>query len=159
MSDTARHGAVGALLDEYARAIKELQKLIETIPGEVLTRIIDPHTHDENCRSVQSILTHVVSAGFGYATSIYNLKGHNAVRPDKVFHREAGAYINDLDKVFAFTEHVFAGVKDHELEEYNEALKIRTSWGQHYDREQLMEHAIVHILRHRRQIAGILARI
>jgi hypothetical protein len=29
---------------------------------------------------------------------------------------------------------------------------MMTSWGQLYDIEQLMEHAIVHVLRHRRQI-------
>jgi hypothetical protein len=29
---------------------------------------------------------------------------------------------------------------------------IRSSWGVVYDLEQLLEHAIVHVLRHRRQI-------
>ena len=30
--------------------------------------------------------------------------------------------------------------------------KMKVSWGQEYDLEQLLEHAIVHILRHRRQV-------
>jgi hypothetical protein len=31
-------------------------------------------------------------------------------------------------------------------------VRMDTHWGQTYDLEQLLEHAIVHILRHRRQI-------
>ncbi len=30
--------------------------------------------------------------------------------------------------------------------------KLTTSWGQKYDLEQLIEHAIVHVMRHRWQI-------
>ena len=37
--------------------------------------------------------------------------------------------------------------------------KIITSWGQSYDFEQLFEHAIVHILRHRRQIERFLIKM
>jgi len=33
---------------------------------------------------------------------------------------------------------------------------MKTSWGENYDFEQLLEHAIVHILRHRRQIERLL---
>ena len=36
---------------------------------------------------------------------------------------------------------------------------IKTEWGQEYDFEQLLEHAIVHILRHRRQIERFLIKI
>jgi hypothetical protein len=39
-----------------------------------------------------------------------------------------------------------------------EAIKTvaNTAWGQVYDFEQFMEHAIVHVLRHRRQIERFL---
>jgi len=37
------------------------------------------------------------------------------------------------------------------------AVKIDAPWGAHYDMEQLLEHAIVHILRHRRQIERFLS--
>ena len=46
----------------------------------------------------------------------------------------------------------FSEINDDELEQFDDALKIKTGWGQLYDIEQLTEHAIVHILRHRRQI-------
>jgi uncharacterized damage-inducible protein DinB len=147
-----RNGATGALLDEYERAIAELISLINKIPDDRLVIITDHDTADENCRSVQTILSHVVHAGFGYATAIYNSKGHTAARPGKTFHTTVGEYSRDLNDMFAYTGQVFKDIGNDELEEFNDSLKIRSSWGQTYDIEQLMEHAIVHILRHRRQV-------
>jgi uncharacterized damage-inducible protein DinB len=150
-----RTGAIGALLDVYEQALSELKTLISDIPDSALALITDPGTGDENCRSIQTILTHMVSAGYGYATLIYNLKGHNARRPDKFFHSTVSDYTQDLDRMFGFTETVFKEFKDAELEVYDEAQKMRSGWGQVYDIEQLTEHAIVHILRHKRQIAAM----
>jgi uncharacterized damage-inducible protein DinB len=154
-----RTGAIGALLDIYEKAISELKVLISDISDPALTLITDPSTEDENCRSIQTILTHVVSAGYGYATLIHNLKGHNVRRPDKFFHSAVSDYIRDLDRMFGFTETVFKEFKDNELEGYDENLKMKSSWGQVYDIEQLTEHAIVHILRHKRQIATMKHRL
>lgn len=155
MIKTYRKGAVGALLDIYQHAIADLQDLIKDITDDQLSLIIDTQTTDENCRSVQTILSHVVHSGFGYATGIHNLKGHNISRPAKIFHNTVKAYVQDLDKVFAFTEQVLTAFTDAELEQLNNNEKIKTNWGQVYDAEQLMEHAIVHILRHKRQIERI----
>jgi uncharacterized damage-inducible protein DinB len=147
-----RIGAVGALLDIYEEAIEDLKKVIEDIPDNILPIIIDPETADENCRSIQAILSHVVNAGYGYATSIHNLKGANTTRPDKTYHLTIKKYAEDLTNVFLYTENVFKEIKDDELERFDNLLKIKTSWGQFYDIEQLTEHAITHILRHKRQI-------
>ena len=147
-----RTGAIGALLDEYERAIAELKKVIEVIPDHALIMVLDPKTTDENCKSIQTILTHVVYAGYGYATYIQNVKGHNRARPDKTFHLTIQKYLRDLDAIFSITENIFGEFKDEELEQPDDSLKIKTHWGISYDIEQLTEHAIVHILRHRRQI-------
>jgi uncharacterized damage-inducible protein DinB len=155
MNNAIRNGATGALLDEYERAISDLKQLIRTIPDNRLTVITDHQTADENCRSVQTILSHVVHAGYGYATSIHNNKGHELTRPDKAFHNTVQAYLDDLDRMFAFTEHIFSNITDAELEQMDNALKKKSGWGQVYDMEQMMEHAIVHILRHRRQLENI----
>lgn len=155
MTRSFRKGAIGALLDEYEKALSALKEVIKTIPDHALTVIIDPDTADDNCRSVQTILSHVVSSGFGYATSIHNLHGHQLARPAKVFHLSIAEYMEDLDQVFIFTEKVFSAFKDNELEQTDDALKIKAGWGQVYDIEQMAEHAIVHILRHRRQIERI----
>lgn len=152
MAKKYRHGAIGALLDEYERAIADLKNVMLDIPDTALTVIVDPHTQDDNCRSLQTILSHVVHSGYGYATSVHNLKGHDKVRPARSFHLTIAEYLDDLDGVFNFTEKVLEAFNDDDLEEFDNALKIKPGWGQLYDIEQMMEHAIVHILRHRRQI-------
>jgi uncharacterized damage-inducible protein DinB len=155
MTQSNRKGAIGALLDEYERAVSDLKRVISAIPDNALTIVTDSHTADDNCRSVQTILSHVVHSGYGYAISIHNLKGHNKIRPDRSFHLTMKEYMDDLTSVISFTEDVLSEFKDEELEQLDNALKINTGWGQQYDAEQLMEHAIVHILRHRRQIERI----
>lgn len=150
-----RQGAVGALLDIYEQAISDLKNVIQSIPDHTLTIIIDEKTTSEDCKSIQAILSHVVSSGYSYATSIHNLKGHNAKRPEKVFHLTIAEYLKDLTNVLLFTESVFKEIKDDELEQFDDSLKIKTGWGQLYDIEQITEHAIVHILRHKRQIEKI----
>ena len=150
-----RPGAVGALLDIYEQAISDLKSAIEDIPDQDITVIVDPLTPDENCRTIQSILSHVVHSGYGYATSIHNLIGYNFRRPDKTIKLTIHEYCDDLSGVFSYTEKVFKDIRDNQLEELEDSLKIKTGWGQSYDIEQMMEHAIVHILRHRRQIEKI----
>ncbi|MBK9728210.1 MAG: DinB family protein [Saprospiraceae bacterium] len=155
MSKQIRNGAKGALLDVYEKAIEELITVVSNIPNSALTVPLDVKTTDVNCKTIQSILSHVISSGYGYAISIQNLKFKNLDRPEKSFHENVSEYIEDLTKVFNFTETVFNEIHDHELEQSDNALKIKTSWGQIYDIEQITEHAIVHILRHKRQMENI----
>ena len=155
MTKIYRQGAVGALLDIYEQTISDLKKVIEDIPDNALTIIIDPQTTDENCKSIQTILSHVVHSGYGYATGIHNLKGYNITRPDKTYHLTIKEYVEDLTNIFTYTENIFKEIKDIELEQFDNSLKIKAGWGQLYDIEQMVEHAIVHILRHKRQIDKI----
>lgn len=155
MEEINRQGAVGALLDLYEGVLSNFRKVIEDVPDNALTIIIDTKTTDENCKSIQTILSHVVSCGYGYATSIHNLKGLHIRRPEKTFHLTINEYSEDLTDVFTYTENVFKEIKDSELEQFDNSLKIKTGWGQLYDIEQMAEHAIVHILRHTRQIEKI----
>jgi uncharacterized damage-inducible protein DinB len=152
MTKRYRQGAAGALLDVYEQAISDFKKVIEDIPDTILTTVIDPETIDENCKSIQAILSHVVNSAYAYAIYIHNLKGHNIARPDTVFHLTISEYLEDFNKLIVYTENVFKDIEDTELEQFYESKKIITSWKQLYDTEQLMEHAIVHILRHQRQI-------
>lgn len=152
MAKIYRKGAVGALLDEYERAILDLQNTIEDIPDQELITVVDKNTTDSNCKSIQTILSHVVSSGYSYAIYIRKLRGIYTERPEKAYHLTVKEYLKDMNAFFAFTEMVFEGIKDDELEQYDHSKKIMTNWGQAYDIEQLTEHAIVHILRHRRQI-------
>lgn len=152
MDKIYRQGATGALLDEYEKAVEELITVISAIPDAALVTIADPVTLNPECRSIQTVLAHVANSMYSYAGYIHRFKGHSYVKPDKSFHPTASNYIADLRDAFRFTTDVFKDIKDDELEQSDPAKKIFTNWEQWYDIEQLMEHAIVHILRHRRQI-------
>ncbi|MXO07174.1 DinB family protein [Flavobacterium sp. HBTb2-11-1] len=145
MTKTYRQGAIGALLDEYEKAILDLSKTISSFNDTAITATISDV-------SVQSILAHVVRSGYAYAMYIQKLLGEQNSIPDLVYRKTVSEYQNDLTAFFIFTENVLKNFSDNQLEECNNEKKITTSWGQVYDIEQMMEHAIVHILRHRRQI-------
>jgi hypothetical protein len=152
MNKKYRKGAIGALLDEYEKAIIELQDVIQNISETDLKTVVDNVTADPNCKSIQTVLAHVVSSGYSYNIYIQSLKDKLALRPGIVLRLSVAEYQKDLDKVFQFTCDTFADITDNELEEFDNDKKIKTHWKQFYDIEQIMEHAIVHILRHRRQI-------
>ncbi len=147
-----RPGANGALLDEYERALSDLKQVISDITDQELISIADHQTKDPECVSIQSVLTHVVSSGYSYAVYILKMKGEEVERPPKHFRTRSNDYILDLENMFAYTVDVFRNIQDNELEQYENELKVLTKWGQRYDIEQITEHAIVHVLRHRRQI-------
>jgi uncharacterized damage-inducible protein DinB len=150
MQIQTRKGAKGALLDVYEDALVALQKSIEDLSDEDLVTVVLPD--EEDCKSIQTILTHVVSSSYSYAVYIHELKGRKYTRPEERLHASTLDYVQDLKDAFAFNLNVFAEVDDSELEEFDVSGKIMTGWEQIYDIEQLTEHAIVHVLRHHRQI-------
>ena len=152
MNQQRKQAAVAAILDEYKKVVIELQQVIKSLDSVTLTTIADPLTTDENCHSIQTVLAHVVHSGYGYAVYIRKHKVLGGERPEKALRQQASEYITDLDYVLQFTNDTFKEIYDDELEEMGNAKKFITGWGQRYDIEQMMEHAIVHILRHRRQI-------
>ena len=150
MNHTYRKGALGALMDEYERAASELRRVVAPLSEEEFTRIVDPHTSDENCRSVQTIMSHVVSAGYGYAAYIRGAFGMATDRPPKrlVSLRES---LEEFEAMLAYTVATLEG-RWEMTEAAIESTVMHSNWGVTYDLEQMLEHAIVHIMRHRRQI-------
>ena len=153
MERTFRPGAIGALMDEYERVALELKNLLSTITQEEFIKINDPLTMDEDCRSIQSVMKHVVGAGYRYADQIsvflkipvenHNYHIYNLVHA-----------VDELENVISYTSKL---VKNYSTMTREEILSTRqeTRWGL-YDIEMMFEHAIVHILRHRRQIEKLL---
>lgn len=152
-------GAVGALLDEYEKAVGELKALVSTVSSEELRTIVDSETEDLDCRSIQTILAHVVGAGIYYAKAIRNHLGEDLSFDKKVSRDSVLEYMKELDLMFENNVQLFQDYPHLQLEEYEADQKILTRWGQRYDVEQLYEHAIVHILRHRRQIERFLIKL
>jgi uncharacterized damage-inducible protein DinB len=150
MRESYREGAVGALMDEYERAAWELRRLVERMGEDDVVRVVDTRTEDEDCRSVQTVLSHVVNAGYGYADLLRRSFSIPSTRPPKALLSQ-GESLEQLDAVLAYTAETLEGrwrMTDEEIK----GVVIDTGWGVRYDAEQLLEHAIVHVLRHRRQI-------
>jgi uncharacterized damage-inducible protein DinB len=152
-------GAKSALIDEYARAISDLKAVLHGLSDEALCQIVDLETKDEDCRSIQTILSHVVRAGYGYAIAVRKWKGEGLGYLPRQPLPTAAAYAEALDAVMTYNELLFLDYPGLHLEEHAPNAKIKVTWGQTYDVEQLFEHAIVHILRHRRQIEGFLVKL
>jgi len=152
-------GTIKALLDEYKKAVNELIAVIKPLDREEILVIKDDKTTDQNCRSVQTILTHVVYAAYGYTNFIENHLGSKKERRPKKLFENADEYIRELNGMFHDCENFFIEHAGIELEEYDPSKKILTHWGQVYDIEQLMEHAIVHVLKHRRQIQRFVSQV
>jgi hypothetical protein len=156
MTKTYRQGAVGALMDEYERAAAELLPILNGITDEEYERIRDTKTQDEDCRSIQTIMTHVIRAGYGYAGYMRTAWGKEpVVKWSETITRSQVP--GELRKVLDYTIETLDskwGMSEKEMVE----MKMTVRWGPVYDFEQLFEHAIVHVLRHRRQIDRFLGR-
>jgi uncharacterized damage-inducible protein DinB len=157
MTGVYRKGGVGAMMDEYERAAAELKNVLSSVSDEQFNRIVDTETKDEDCRSIQTIMRHVVRAGYGYANYIRTAWNIPISSPESVpiqRHEAAGK----VDAFLAYTAQTLEG-KWEMTDEDIQNTKMVVRWGPTYDLEQLMEHAIVHILRHRRQIERFLVRM
>ena len=71
------NGAIGALLDEYEKSVNELKEVIIHLTTSELTKIVDNDTKDQDCKSIQTILSHVVESGYTYVIEIRKSLGEN----------------------------------------------------------------------------------
>lgn len=153
MTKEYKTGVIGALLDEYDFVINDLKNTISDIKDADLKIIADGKTSNKDCVSIQSVLTHVVLCGYNYMTMIEIHKGNSdSPWPKRVYFETIEEYNSALDRMLDHTVKTFDKITESEMYEPDPEKKILTGWGQLYDYEQLMEHAIVHISRHRRQI-------
>jgi len=159
MKQYRNSGAAGAILDEYEKSIDELKEVLTNISHAHLTAIADNKTEDPDCRSIQYILTHVIRAGYCYIIEIRKSLGEQIDYVERNTLNTIEQYKSELDKMFKYNEQLFKDYPNLKLEEKSPNNKIKVAWGQHYDIEQLLEHAIVHVLRHRRQIERFLIRL
>lgn len=156
MSKTYRDGAIGALLDEHERAAGELLRVIEPLSDEEFNVIRDEATSDEDCRSIQTIVAHVLRSGYGYANYIREALGLTLASPEmlSIEHAKVAAEVPHMLAYLAAPLEGKWRMSDTEIQ----AFRMVSRLGSTYDLEQLLEHAIVHILRHRRQVERFLGR-
>jgi uncharacterized damage-inducible protein DinB len=150
MKTNYRKGAIGAVMDEYERAAAELKNLVIRISETDFIKIVDTDTKDEDCRSVQTIVSHVTNSGYAYANYIRDWFGIPRNSPDRRLLSQKD-FSMEIDKMLVYTSETLEGKWEYSDDEIQK-VKMVVRWGPQYDLEQLLEHAIVHILRHRRQI-------
>lgn len=146
------NGTIGALLDEYEKALVELKSCIENVSENLLVKIVDNETKDKDCKSIQTILSHVIESGYTYVIEIRKWKGEEIGCMKKEFLTKIEDYQLAIDEMFRFNEALFLDYPKIKMNEKDASKKITTRWGQQFDVEQLFSHAIVHVLKHRRQI-------
>ena len=155
MKKNYRKGGIGAVMDEYERAAADLKNLIGNISEIDFIKIVDQETKDEDCRSVQTIVSHVTNSGYGYANYIRDWFSIPKSSPERRLISQ-NDFSMEIDKMLAYTSETLQDKWEFSDEEIMK-VKMIVRWGPHYDLEQLLEHAVVHMLRHRRQIEKFIA--
>ena len=157
MAPTAnRVGALGAMMDEYERALRELCRIVGPLSQEAYGQLRDPDSPDENSRTIQSVVRHVVQAGYAYIHYMRKALGIPFEKPDYQVETPQDA-VRELEDLASRTAETFHGKWPMTFEEMA-ALQFPVRWGPVYNLEQLFEHGIVHLLRHRRQVEKFLSR-
>jgi len=148
MKKTYRKGAIGALTDEYEKALDELKVILLKISDDKFKKI-NEKTSEQDFQSIRNIILHIISSGYVYANHIRKRFGDNYIVPELEINSTEQAKFK-LNEMFEYTVETF---QDKWLLTDEELLNtiIKTSWTT-YDLEALIEHSIVHILRHRLQI-------
>ncbi len=153
-----REGALGALIDEYERAVGNLCELLGTISQARFEAIADPNTSDPDCVSIQTVVRHVLRAGYGYARYIQKALGQIVDDSDLVAaintHTPQDA-IDSLQIMFDVNVQRLYN-ENRQLIEAQMGLSFTVPWNEVYNIDQLLEHAVMHVLRHRRQISRFL---
>ena len=144
-------GSLRAVLDEYSRAIRDFECVLLALPAERYTA--KTVLTDANFTHVQDIARHVVGASHSYAfhidRALDKLDGSFPKREFSVDTPEAA--VAALWDAFDHMVDVLGRIKDWSDDKQGE-VRFVSRWKQPYDIEQMLEHAIVHILRHRRQL-------
>lgn len=144
-------GSLRAILDEYARSIHDFEAVVMALPAErYFARTV---LADEEFSNIRDILHHAVGSAHSYAfhinRAIDKLDGPFPKREYSVETPEIA--IASLWQALDHMVEVLGRIKDWSDNKQAE-LRFVSRWKQPYDVEQMLEHAIVHILRHRRQI-------
>lgn len=133
----------------------EINRFRETWEAFCASGTLLPRTDDPSYRSADSLGGHVIQSARSYLTWI----GECVRRP-----------VTDLDsdtdlvsiarKGRAFVDEVLAGWRRHLafLEDTELAPAVyKSRWGEDYNIEQMLEHAVVHPMRHRIQLERLMA--
>ncbi len=152
-------GGLGAILDEYKKASEEYISVLNNVSQNDFVKIVDDKTTDEDCRSIQTITRHVIRSGYGYANYILNALNIfvDTTDANKMKIETSEDASNEIRKMLKFNIHNLYEVNSEKVEANMFSIKFTTRWKEEFNFEQILEHAIVHVLRHRRQVEKFIA--
>ena len=144
-------GLFGALMDEYARAAEDFCRAIEAVSPAAYAEARP--SDDPDTVSMQAVCAHAVGAARRYSDYIRKARGLPYVEKF-VAEPSAVALPTDVRPALAaamrYTEESLVDWYEDPMAAAPISFVVR--WGPTYDSEMILEHAIVHLLRHRRQI-------
>ena len=146
-----KSGMFGALMDEYARAAEDYCRVVESITLDRWD--VQRETSDPDAVSLHAICSHSVLAALAYASYIRGVRGMEPsdLRTGFVPPKLPSEIRPRLSEAMQLTEVALEGLYEAD-DRTVAALTFPVRWGPTYDPEMILEHAIVHLLRHRRQI-------
>lgn len=145
-------GPFGALMDEYARAAADFCAFVETLDASRFAA--ERPSKDPNTASPRAICLHVYGAARRYSDYVRKARGlphDEKFLPAPGAVEGPGAVRGRLAEALRYTEGALEGLYDAD-EAVHTAIRFPVRWGPTYDPEMILEHAVVHLLRHRRQL-------
>ena len=135
----------------------ELRRFLDTWRAFCASGIGLPPTDDPSYKSNDHLAGHVLRAARNYLTWV----GKNVNRPVTDLDAETDP-VRIAARGPAFMDEVLAGWRRHlaVLEDRELApATFKSSWGEDYNIEQMLEHAVVHPMRHRIQLERLMAAV
>jgi hypothetical protein len=142
-------GTLGTLMELYEQEVGEFVGYLRGLgEGLAVSTVINEETV-----SVRGILRHVTESGYAYAAYARGaIKGQGITVPVEV-----PAFADPVEGVAAVVGRMAEALRGSwEMTDAQiEAAVAETYWGTRYNLEQILEHAIVHVLWHRRQVGRV----
>ena len=145
-------GPFGSLMDEYARAAEEFCRVVEGFSPAAFAS--EKPANSADTRTPRALCLHVCGAAHRYSDYVRKARGMPYVDRfllDPALLTEPGQVRGHLADALRYTEKGLDGLYD-ATEETAAAIQFQVRWGPIYDPDMILEHAIVHLLRHRRQL-------
>jgi|SRR5579864_7378093 len=147
-----RPGPFGALMDEYARAAEDFCRVVERFD---LARFDGERpSNNPSTVSPRAICLHVIGCAHLYAHDIRKARGVDFVER---YEADPARLHSPRDVRTLLTEGIVLTEETVEpllraTGQAIQALSFTVRWGPRYDPEMMLEHAVCHLLRHRRQL-------
>lgn len=139
-------------MDEYARAAEDFCRIVESFDA---ARFVAERASDNpSTVSPRAICAHVCGAAHRYAHYIRKARGVDFVdryELDPARLRSPEDVRGLLAEGILFTEATVEPLL-RATEEEIQQIAFTVRWGPQYDPEMMLEHAVCHLLRHRRQL-------